>query len=301
MAYQGGGGPAPLHNGYWPGHDPPNPNPYNNNQQRHRPQVPNALNGHHAQYQAVPPSTAHLSQGQYWNSNAPPQYTQGRPISQPAVNGYHAPTLPSPPPPLPTCCQPHSQTEQPQFISPAQLFQQPAQTQPIPQYMSPQQIFQPRNTSSNISARMAPIQIAGVQIDHPNLLMSLAEEFFDAAHKLAPSTALSMAAADVNAYEKLIATGLGCLDTALKNVRLTPRIEANIRLRYAGVLYEETENFMEAETALSKGITLCDRVGMMLFFSVVSHTYYRTTTTISNMQCIFCLPSLCSERVRRRL
>lgn len=91
--------------------------------------------------------------------------------------------------------------------------------------------------------------------------MSLAEEFFEAAHSLAPSIALSMTSANVKAYEKLIATGLGCLETALKNVRLLPRVEATIRLRFAGVLYEETENFMEAETALSKGITLCDRVG----------------------------------------
>ena len=109
---------------------------------------------------------------------------------------------------------------------------------------------------------MAPIQTASVQIDQPKLLMSLAEEFFDAAHTLAPSIALTMTTANVNAYEKLIATGLGCLDTALKNIKLLPRTEAIIRLRYAGVLFEETENFMEAETALSKGITLCDRVGL---------------------------------------
>ena len=107
---------------------------------------------------------------------------------------------------------------------------------------------------------MAPIQKADVEIDQPNLLMSVAEEFFDAAHELAPSVAASMTPENVDAYQKLIATGLSCLETALKNVKLGPRIEANIRLRYAGVLYEETENYMEAETALSKGIALCDRV-----------------------------------------
>ena len=69
-----------------------------------------------------------------------------------------------------------------------------------------------------------------------------------------------MTTANVETYEKLISTGLACLDTAMKNIRLAPRIEANIRLRYAGVLYEETENFMEAEIALSKGIALCERV-----------------------------------------
>ncbi len=63
-----------------------------------------------------------------------------------------------------------------------------------------------------------------------------------------------MASLDVDEYEALIATGLGCLDTALKRVKLGPRMEARIRLRYAGVLLEETENSMEAETTLSKGI-----------------------------------------------
>jgi Cohesin loading factor len=44
-----------------------------------------------------------------------------------------------------------------------------------------------------------------------------------------------------------------------QNFRLQPRLEAAVTLRYASVLFEETENVMEAETALSKGITLCER------------------------------------------
>lgn len=92
------------------------------------------------------------------------------------------------------------------------------------------------------------------------LLVSLAEEYFEAAHELAPAATLTMTESHVYAYEKLIATGLNCLEAALKQGRLSPRTEASIRLRYAGVLYEETENFMEAEMALTKGISLCDRV-----------------------------------------
>lgn len=107
---------------------------------------------------------------------------------------------------------------------------------------------------------MAPVQKASVEIDMPNLLMSLAEEYFDAAHELAPSVAASMTPENVDTYQKLIAMGLSCLETTLKNVKLPPRMEASIRLRYAGVLYEETEDSIEAETALSRGIALCDRV-----------------------------------------
>jgi hypothetical protein len=104
------------------------------------------------------------------------------------------------------------------------------------------------------------MQAPNIPLDRPLLLMSLAEEFIDAAHGIAPSVALSRTGGNVEVYEKLISAGLACLDTALRNVRLSPRVEANIRLRYAGLLYEETENFMEAEIALSKGIALCDRV-----------------------------------------
>lgn len=36
--------------------------------------------------------------------------------------------------------------------------------------------------------------------------------------------------------------------------RLQPRLEATVRLKYASVLHEETDNYMEAETVLSTGV-----------------------------------------------
>jgi hypothetical protein len=92
----------------------------------------------------------------------------------------------------------------------------------------------------------------GSQPDMSILLISLAEEYFEAAHNLT--------AGNIEQYQELIAHGLGCLDTMLKRVKMAPRTEAKVQLRYAGVLFEETENMMEAETALSKGISLCERV-----------------------------------------
>ncbi|KAG0648326.1 hypothetical protein D0Z07_5190 [Hyphodiscus hymeniophilus] len=293
MAYQGrGGGPPMLQNGYWPGHDPPNTNGYNNPPQVQRPRAPSDANGGHSQYQPPTPGSAYVGQGEYWNHYAQPYHSESRISSYPAVNVSHiqtpthaphiAPVRQQPPPQIPTQPRPQplhqaqaqqtrsqapTQTQapqsqpQPEYISPAQLFHQPEHThpQPLPQYMSPQQLFQaPRSTASNTSVRMAPV-VTDVEIDIPNLLMSLAEEYFNAAHELAPSVASSMLPETLDAYQKLIATGLGCLETALKNAKLGPRIEASIRLRYAGVLYEETENSMEAETALSKGIALCER------------------------------------------
>jgi hypothetical protein len=151
--------------------------------------------------------------------------------------------------------------EQSAFINPAKLFSQPPATpaQPVRTVLQAPHSRLALN-SMTPSPRTAPMQPSNTQLDRPFLLMSLAEEFFEAAHGLAPLVSLSRTRENVEAYEKLISTGLGCLDTALRHVRLSPRVEANIRLRYAGVLYEETENFMEAETVLSKGIALCDRV-----------------------------------------
>ncbi|CCU77457.1 hypothetical protein BGHDH14_bgh05022 [Blumeria hordei DH14] len=98
------------------------------------------------------------------------------------------------------------------------------------------------------------------EIDLGKLLTSMAEEYFEAARLLAPCTARTMNDKHIEKSQKLVATGLGCLETALKRVMgLDPRDEACIRLRYAGVLFEETENYMEAETTLSKGIELCER------------------------------------------
>jgi hypothetical protein len=50
------------------------------------------------------------------------------------------------------------------------------------------------------------------------------------------------------------------MEVALQSNKLWPRLEARLRLRYAGILAEETVNTMEAETALTKGIALCDKV-----------------------------------------
>lgn len=69
-----------------------------------------------------------------------------------------------------------------------------------------------------------------------------------------------MAADEVAEHHKLVATGLGCLNVALQSNKLYPRLEARLCLRYAGVLIEETTNISEAETILTRGISVCDKV-----------------------------------------
>ncbi|MCJ1456119.1 hypothetical protein MMC28_006478 [Mycoblastus sanguinarius] len=96
-------------------------------------------------------------------------------------------------------------------------------------------------------------------LDYQVLLLSLAEEYFAAAYGYGSMADILLREAEKQSYYKLIATGLGCLEALLKHFRLAPEREAVVSLRYATVLYEETENTEEAEEALSKGATLCDR------------------------------------------
>ncbi|KAL2068094.1 hypothetical protein VTL71DRAFT_16192 [Oculimacula yallundae] len=253
MSYQGGRPPGNGNgNGYWAGHGPPN------QYITHDPRVQQTVsNGSQAQYSAsVNPNHGRgAEQGQYWNQNSQVRNQNGQ---EQYINPNYTSNNPSY---APAPIQQQYQAA-PQFISPAQLLQQqpPAQSRPPQQY--------PRNPEpSNGRSILNPAYINSPRMAAPSdpshdlamLLVSLAEEYFESAHSLAPSVVFSMTDGDVHAYEKLVATGLGCLETALKNVRLPPRLEANIRLRYAGVLFEETENHMEGETALSQGIALCER------------------------------------------
>ncbi|KAL9610314.1 MAG: hypothetical protein Q9167_004976 [Letrouitia subvulpina] len=95
-------------------------------------------------------------------------------------------------------------------------------------------------------------------IDYQVLLISLADEYFTAAHARGSVAALAQQEAETHTYYKLVATGLGCLEAVLKHFRLQPLVEVNVRLRYAMILYEETENSIQAEEALSKGVAICE-------------------------------------------
>ncbi|KAL8734508.1 MAG: hypothetical protein Q9166_001408 [cf. Caloplaca sp. 2 TL-2023] len=96
-------------------------------------------------------------------------------------------------------------------------------------------------------------------LDYQLLLLSLAEDYIAAAHRQGSLRALVDREIDMRQYYKLVATGLGCLEVVLKRFKLQPQTEAAVRLRYASVLYDETQNTREAEQTLSEGIKLCDR------------------------------------------
>ena len=91
-------------------------------------------------------------------------------------------------------------------------------------------------------------------------MVAIAEECLQAARNSVHDVAMSLEAGQIDEYQRLIATSLSCLEAAMQNSKLAPREEARLRMRYAALLQEETDNLMEAEMALGKGITLCDKV-----------------------------------------
>lgn len=99
--------------------------------------------------------------------------------------------------------------------------------------------------------------------DHTMMLIALAESFFETAHDMGAQTSIRKDD-EARLYYKLMATGMACLESVLlpgKGKAVPPKIEAMVRLRYAGVMYEETENMQEAEQVLVKGILMASRVG----------------------------------------
>ncbi|KAI0840260.1 cohesin loading factor-domain-containing protein [Hypoxylon sp. FL0890] len=116
--------------------------------------------------------------------------------------------------------------------------------------------------SPSVSSARSPAPTPGLVPHHADtnsLLICLAEEFFSKARKESVSIVDNIDAQNLHEYQKLVASGLGCLEVVLDSPKLAPRLEAKVRFRYASILCEETNNVMEAETALTKGITLCER------------------------------------------
>ncbi|RMZ90027.1 hypothetical protein DV736_g2730, partial [Chaetothyriales sp. CBS 134916] len=90
--------------------------------------------------------------------------------------------------------------------------------------------------------------------DYSLLLLSLADEYFARAKKLMNRS---------EEFYQLTAMGLGCIESALTNFHLEPLREAQLSLRYAQVLFDETENHDDAERVLTKAIEVCERNGFV--------------------------------------
>ncbi|OJJ43782.1 hypothetical protein ASPZODRAFT_135808 [Penicilliopsis zonata CBS 506.65] len=177
-------------------------------------------------------------------------------------------SLPRTPVPKPT-----GQPQQRPIATPATRPTPNPPSRPVPQVLVPalspevrqkmQQSPQKKRVQKPQSQQQVAEKPGKPPVDYQVLLLSLADEYLSTAHSQGTIVALSNHEQRIEEYHKLVATGLGCLEAVLKNWRLQPRVEALVRLRYARVLFEETDNDLEAETALSKGIDLCERNRML--------------------------------------
>ncbi len=140
--------------------------------------------------------------------------------------------------------------------------------------------------ASTPGAKPSPTQ-PEAQINYQVVLLSLAEEYVNAAHKMGSLVALLRRPADADQYYKLLATGLGCMEVVLKvcsssqsttnerwliilqRFRLSPRAEASLIVHYVSLLYEETRNFNEMESLLTKGVSTTANLAISVHFANV--------------------------------
>lgn len=87
-------------------------------------------------------------------------------------------------------------------------YEQKTKVVSIPSTSSPAAASTPR-------AKPPPTQ-PEVQINYQALLLSLAEEYINAAHSMGSLVASLRRPADADQYYKLLATGLGCMEVVLK-------------------------------------------------------------------------------------
>ncbi|KAH9867419.1 hypothetical protein IAQ61_008012 [Plenodomus lingam] len=91
------------------------------------------------------------------------------------------------------------------------------------------------------------------------MLLSAADEYIAAARGMSAVILRHKRQADIHQYQKYMATAMACMESVLKDFNLLPRDEAKLRLRYASLLIDETDNSTEIEGILSKQISLCGR------------------------------------------
>ncbi|KAK7185348.1 hypothetical protein DPSP01_011113 [Paraphaeosphaeria sporulosa] len=175
--------------------------------------------------------------------------SQQRPVDTPIQNQnqYRAPLQPQGTPA-------HARTPTAQSRSPS-ITQSSSQVRSHPQVViktKPSTQLQTPTRSQHAPARPLPADLMV-------LILSAAEEYIGAARSLGSTVAMTLKPADLDQYYRLMATAMGCMETVLKKYNQTPRDEAILRLRYASLLVEETDNTQDIEEILAKGITLCNR------------------------------------------
>ncbi|RYP24552.1 hypothetical protein DL765_000572 [Monosporascus sp. GIB2] len=240
-------------------------------QQHHQQQQQQRQQDHHQQHryaqqmgwhQMLPPMSAPASTSSY---QQPPSLPSPSPQAQFVHQQYQQPSqrtnspITSHSPQVPPQSTPSTNANNSRIVSASAngRIQKARRVSASPQLTS-QGIARSPSVSSTRSSAPTP----GLVPHHKDtnaLLICVAEELLAKARKDASTVASSGDVKGLQEYQKIVATGLGCLEVVLSSNKLPPRLEARLQLRYANILSEETTNVMEAETTLTKGITLCER------------------------------------------
>lgn len=165
---------------------------------------------------------------------SPIQYKQASQNSVPQISMQHQPT-----PSIPKMSQSDQSTPRPK---PRVLQEQP-NTARTPASSSQKSTPKATSVTTTVTAEQPPQQ--------PSILLTLADEYIEAARKLEERT---------EDYHILMSTALRCLQVALKNFKLSPVRSAQVSLKYAQLLYDETDDLDDAELVLTKSIDLCERM-----------------------------------------
>lgn len=170
--------------------------------------------------------------------------------------GYYYPQ-PLPPQSLPP--PPQNQAAYPNF----QVLIPPPPTQSYQQFVPPHVLGPPPQQSRvlhdiqpNVQREQsqvkppADLQHPSEDFDYATLLLAISDEYLDTAYASRDRS---------DEFYKLVATALGCLEAVLNNYKLQPLLEAQVSLKFAQVLYNETQNFDDAERILTRAIEVCER------------------------------------------
>lgn len=251
-------------------------------QQQMPPSTP--VQGQSQRPQPIPPSTpvqAQIKQQQLRapGSQAHAKIEQQQPrniSSQSQVKVEQQPQQPRPQPqvqvqitPQRTPSQSYTPSKQAQSTPTYQIPTQQASLQQTPSQQTSSQprshpkVVIPRPSSHQLTSptKAAPAQLPQkvLPADLSVMLLSAAEEYIAAARGMGSNIARQKKNGDVQQYYKLVSTAMGCMDAVLRKYNMQPRDEARLRLRYASLLIEETDNTTEIDEILSKGISLCAR------------------------------------------
>ncbi|KAF2855196.1 hypothetical protein T440DRAFT_464491 [Plenodomus tracheiphilus IPT5] len=204
-----------------------------------------------SQQSTAPPVTKPVERSQSHQENTP--RPQQRPMSTPTQkHSQHRTPL-----------QPHSAPQQPaasHLQTPVKQARPPSIQDPSPKPRSHPKVVISKPSSHQLTpTKHVHAQRKQLPADLSVLLLSAADEYITAARGMSAIIVRDKKEVDIQQYQKLMATAMGCMDTVLKGFNILPRDEAKLRLRYAGLLIEETTNETAIEEILSKQMSLCGR------------------------------------------